>query len=231
MKTESQLDEQRLSSANNTMQQPADGAPAASPSHPELIVPGMVQRRLRSQLDDENLQRSTHINRAGTRDAAIAVELCTGDEDGGTTTVAVELGHSRQDTERYPAVPPDPEQARRVAIERQKAEDLLFDTPSEDTEDQRIGEVQEKPISEGFASDLHQDGELPSQSMSIADHSAQDQTHRKNVRLHGRALRKVAGDDCVRAAISDGNFTIFMRFGRDLIVTRQSVQWEVPREL
>jgi hypothetical protein len=78
-------------------------------------------------------------NRAGPRDAANVVELCTGDEDGGTTTVAVELGHSRQDTERYPEVPPESEQARRVAIERQKAEDLLFDTPSEDTENQGIG--------------------------------------------------------------------------------------------
>ncbi|KAK9592960.1 hypothetical protein V6Z92_001159 [Aspergillus fumigatus] len=41
----SQLDDQRVSSASNTMQERAGGAPAASPSHAELVVPGMVQRR------------------------------------------------------------------------------------------------------------------------------------------------------------------------------------------
>lgn len=41
-----------------------------------------------------------------------------------------------------------------VATERQEAEDLLFDTPLEDTEDQEIGEVQEIPTREGFGSDL-----------------------------------------------------------------------------
>lgn len=48
------------------------------------------------------------------RNAAIADELWDGDEDGGTTVVAVELGPSPQDTERHPAVLPDPEQAQRV---------------------------------------------------------------------------------------------------------------------
>ncbi|KAH3450470.1 hypothetical protein KXX05_000407, partial [Aspergillus fumigatus] len=75
------------------MQERAGGAPAASPSHAELVVPGMVQRRF--------LPKRIY-----------------------------------------------------VATERQEAEDLLFDTPLEDTEDQEIGEVQEIPTREGFGSDL-----------------------------------------------------------------------------
>jgi hypothetical protein len=41
----SQLDDQRVSPASNTMQERAGGAPAASPLYAELIMPGMVQRR------------------------------------------------------------------------------------------------------------------------------------------------------------------------------------------
>ncbi|KAF4221633.1 hypothetical protein CNMCM6457_001784 [Aspergillus fumigatiaffinis] len=47
---------------------------------------------------------------------------------------------------------------------------------------------------------------------------AQDQSN--NARFYDSALRKVAVDKCVRAAITDGSFTILMCFGRDLMVTR-----------
>ncbi|KAH1519476.1 hypothetical protein CDV57_01297 [Aspergillus fumigatus] len=266
----SQLDDEGLSSVNNTIHHRADWGAALSSPHAEPIVPGMAQRRLRNHLDGENLPRSprrrlrtspqppkqdrvrkpqtknrpTHqdINRAGTRDAAVADELWNSDEDGGTTTVAVELGPSPQDTERYPAVLPGPEQAHRVAIERQQAEDLLFDTPLEDTEDQGIGEVQEIPTSEGFGNDLPPgrrvtitfyaydrgswrrtdtvsvSSDNPHEAQNIADHYAQDQSN--SARFYDSALRKVAVDECVRAAITDGSFTILMCFGRDLMVTR-----------
>lgn len=77
------------------------------------------------------------INRAGTRDAAIADELWGsdggGDEAGGITAETTAV--SPQDAERYPAVLPDPEQAQREAIARQEGEDHLFDT--EDLEEDR----------------------------------------------------------------------------------------------
>lgn len=86
----------------------------------------------------------------------------------------------------------------------------------------------------------HQAGELPSHSMlttegrradtvlvssdnphepqNIADYYAQDQSN--SARFYDSALRKVAVDGCIRAAITDGSFTILMCFGRDLMVTR-----------
>jgi hypothetical protein len=266
-----QLEDEGLSSVDNTIHHRADGGTAVSPSHSELVVPGMAQRRLRNQLDDENLARSprrrlgtspqpskqdrvnksrmknrqTHqdINRAGTRDAAIADELWDGDEDGVATAGAAELGSSQQDSDhRCPAHLPDPEQAQREAIGRQEAEDLLFDTPLEDTEDQEIGEVQEIPTSEGFGNDLPPgrrvtitfyaydrgswrrtdtvfvSSDNPHEAQNIADHYAQDQSN--SARFYDSALRKVAVDECVRAAITDGSFTILMCFGRDLMVTR-----------
>ncbi|KAL4749608.1 hypothetical protein BDW72DRAFT_177803 [Aspergillus terricola var. indicus] len=92
--------------------------------------------------------RPTHrdINPAGTLYAAVADEPWGSDEDSGTTAAAAELGPSQQDTERSAADLSDPEQAQRVAIARQEAEDLLFDTPHtlEEIEDQEIEEVKEK---------------------------------------------------------------------------------------
>ncbi|CEJ55660.1 hypothetical protein PMG11_01908 [Penicillium brasilianum] len=77
------------------------------------------------------------INRAGTRDAAIADELWGsdggGDEAGGITAETTAV--SPPDAERYPAVLPDPEQAQLEAIARQEGEDHLFDT--EDLEEDR----------------------------------------------------------------------------------------------
>jgi hypothetical protein len=108
--------------------------------------------------------------------------------------------------------------------------------------DQGIGEVQEIPTSEGFGSDLPPgrrvtitfhayDGgnwrrtdtvivssDNPHEAQNIVDHYAQDQSN--NARFYDSALRKVAVDECVRAAITDGSFTILMCFGRDLMVTR-----------
>lgn len=43
----------------------------------------------------------------------------------------------------------------------------------------------------------------------------------QNARFYDCALRKVSINQCVRAAIEDGTFTILMSFGRDLRVTRQ----------
>lgn len=61
----------------------------------------------------------------------------------------------QQDTERYPADLPDPEQAQRITIGRQEAGEVLVDTPYmlEDTKDQEVGEVQEKTTGEDLCSD------------------------------------------------------------------------------
>ncbi|OJJ42065.1 hypothetical protein ASPZODRAFT_77819 [Penicilliopsis zonata CBS 506.65] len=79
----------------------------------------------------KNQTTRREINRAGTRDAAIADELwgndADGDEAGGIMAGAT--GFAQPDIERFPAVLPDPEQAQREAIARQEGEDLLFDTP------------------------------------------------------------------------------------------------------
>jgi hypothetical protein len=69
------------------------------------------------------------INPAGTLDAAIADEPWGSDENSGTMAAAAELGLSHQDTKQSAADLSDLEQAQQVAIARQEAEDLLFDTP------------------------------------------------------------------------------------------------------
>lgn len=58
----------------------------------------------------------------------------------------------------------------------------------------------------------------PHEPQNIADHYAQDQSN--SARFYDSALRKVAVNGCVHAAITDGSFTILMCFGRDLMVTR-----------
>jgi hypothetical protein len=80
---------------------------------------------------------------------------------------------SQQDTERYPADLPDPEQAQRVTIGRPEAEELLVDTPYilEDTEDQEVGEVQEKPTGEDLCSDPGRSEPAPLPSATVLCHS------------------------------------------------------------
>ncbi|KAJ5152475.1 hypothetical protein N7492_009755 [Penicillium capsulatum] len=137
---------------------PEDGA-AVNPLRTEPIVPDMEERRHGDHLGPVNLPRSPtrrtrtslqphkpergvrklrknqatrrELNRAGTRDAAIADELWGSDEEGDGTgwIMAGTPGFPQQDVGRYPAVLPDPEQAQREAIARQEGEDLLFDTP------------------------------------------------------------------------------------------------------
>jgi hypothetical protein len=55
----------------------------------------------------------------------------------------------------------------------------------------------------------------------IADRYARDPS--QYARFYDGRLRKVAVDECVRAAIDDGSFTVLMSFGKDLIVTRHLV--------
>ncbi|KAF4210373.1 hypothetical protein CNMCM5878_004502 [Aspergillus fumigatiaffinis] len=58
----------------------------------------------------------------------------------------------------------------------------------------------------------------PTEAQIIVDRYARDR--RKNARFYDEGLRKVAADECVRAAIVDGSFKILMSFGKDLVVTR-----------
>ncbi|KAK9578945.1 hypothetical protein V6Z93_009873 [Aspergillus fumigatus] len=58
----------------------------------------------------------------------------------------------------------------------------------------------------------------PTEAQIIADCYARDRS--KNARFYDEGLRKVAADECVRAAIVDGSFKILMSFGKDLVVTR-----------
>jgi hypothetical protein len=58
----------------------------------------------------------------------------------------------------------------------------------------------------------------PHKPQNITNHYAQDQSN--SARFYDSALQKVAINGCVRAAITDGSFTILMCFGRDLMVTR-----------
>ncbi|KAH3487946.1 hypothetical protein KXW24_005904 [Aspergillus fumigatus] len=58
----------------------------------------------------------------------------------------------------------------------------------------------------------------PTEAQIIADRYARDRS--KNARFYDEGLRKVAADECVRAAIVDGSFKILMSFGKDLVVTR-----------
>lgn len=60
----------------------------------------------------------------------------------------------------------------------------------------------------------------PYEAQSIADQYAQYQS--KNA-LYDRSILKVAVYEFVRAAITDGSFTIFIHFGRDLMVPRHLV--------
>jgi uncharacterized protein YaiL (DUF2058 family) len=55
----------------------------------------------------------------------------------------------------------------------------------------------------------------------IANQYAQDPS--QYARFYDGQLRKVMVDECVRAAIDDGSFTILISFGKDLIVTRHLV--------
>ncbi|KAJ5155476.1 hypothetical protein N7492_008279 [Penicillium capsulatum] len=116
------------------------------PHNPERAV-----RKLR-----KNQATRRELNRAGTRDAAIADELWGSDEEGygAGGIMAGTPGFPQQDVERYPAFLPDPEQAQREAIARQEGEDLLFDTPHmmqetdtemEDLEEDRTPAVAVRP--------------------------------------------------------------------------------------
>ncbi|KAL4954728.1 hypothetical protein BDW69DRAFT_183210 [Aspergillus filifer] len=239
-----------------------------------LDLPSLLTRLREegSQLEDESV---THAN-----NTAIVADL-----DAETTAGAVELGPSQQDTGRYTADLSDPEQAQREAIERQKEENLLFDTHKlEETADQEMGEVPGRPtarvavaphssnpvstdrdhergglyhevegpaslapgtIQEGLSSDapperrvtetfhVYEQGEWRKMDMVfvsphhlaeaqiIADRCARDPN--QNARFYDGRLRKVAVDECVRAAIDDGTFAVLMGFGRDLVVTRHLV--------
>ncbi|KAL5333673.1 hypothetical protein BJX70DRAFT_48849 [Aspergillus crustosus] len=179
-------------------------------------------------------------------------------DGGGMTAGAVELGLSQQETERYTADLPDPEQAQREAIERQEGEDLLFDDHVlEESADPAVEEDLERPspkvpaplgpgsINERLSSDapperrvtvtfhVYEQGAWrkmdmvsvspnhPTEAYIIADRYARDPS--QNARFFDGRLRKVAVNECVRAAIDDGSFAVLMSFGKDLVVTRHLV--------
>ncbi|KAL2829037.1 hypothetical protein BDW59DRAFT_142760 [Aspergillus cavernicola] len=220
----SQLDDESVPLANNPTQGHPEQGAAVSPSRTELIAPS-------------NPPTHQDINRAETRDAVIADELWDGD-DGGENPI----GTSQPDTERYPGDLPDPEQAQREAIERQEEEDLLFDTPHplEETNYQEMEEAQQGPPGRRVMVTFHvyKRGEWRTTDVvSVSpDHLAEAQTianryardPNRNARFYDGRLRKVAIDECIRAAIDDGSFTVLMSFGRDLVVTRQVVASVAP---
>lgn len=65
------------------------------------------------------------------------------------------------------------------------------------------------------------DSDHPVEAQAIAERYARDPE--QEVHFYDRSLRKVAVDQCVRAAIDDGSFTILMSLGRGLAVTRNLV--------
>ncbi|UDD63780.1 hypothetical protein AFCA_011040 [Aspergillus flavus] len=180
--------------------------------------------------------RPTHqdLSRAGTRDAAIADELWNSDDGDKNLTGAADAGPSPLDTERYPANTPDPEQAQREAIDRQEEEDSLFDTPHslEEADSQEMEETQRRVTitfqvyerSQWSTTDMVSvSPDHLAEAQILADGYARDPN--RNARFYDGQLRKVAVDECIRAAIDDGSFTIRMR---DLVVTRQLVASIAP---
>lgn len=65
------------------------------------------------------------------------------------------------------------------------------------------------------------DSDHPVEAQAIAERYARDPE--QEVHFYDRSLRKVAMDQCVRAAIDDGSFTVLMGLGRGLAVTRNLV--------
>lgn len=66
------------------------------------------------------------------------------------------------------------------------------------------------------------DSVSPVEAQAIAERYARDPE--QEAHFYDHALRKVAVDQCVRAAIDDGSFTILMGLGRGLAVTRNLVE-------
>lgn len=61
----------------------------------------------------------------------------------------------------------------------------------------------------------------PAEAQATAEHYARDPE--QEAHFYDCSLRKVAVDQCVRAAIDDGSFTVLMGLGRGLAVTRNLV--------
>ncbi|KAE8155499.1 hypothetical protein BDV40DRAFT_294282 [Aspergillus tamarii] len=261
----SQLEDESVPLANHPTQGHPEPGVGVAPPRTEPPVPSAMESSRGSPRDDENAPRSprqrlrtspqprksdgvrklraknrpTHqdLNRAGTRDAAIADELWNSDDGDENLTGAADAGPSPLDTERYPANTPDPEQAQREAIHRQEEEDSLFDTPHplEEADSQEMEETQRRVTITFQAYERNQWSTtdvvsvIPNhlaEAQILADGYARDPN--RNARFYDGQLRKVAVDECIRAAIDDGSFTVRMSFGRDLVVTRQLVASIAP---
>lgn len=261
----SQLEDDSVPLANHSTQGHPEPGTGVAPPRPEPPVPCAMESSRGSPRDDENVPRSprprlrtgpqprkpdgvrklraknrpTHqdLNRAGTRDAAIADELWNSDDGDENLTGAADAGPSPLDTERYPANTPDPEQAHREAIDRQEEEDSLFDTPHplEEADSQGMAETQRWVTitfqvyerSQWSTTDVVSvSPDHLAEAQILADGYARDPN--RNARFYDGQLRKVAVDECIRAAIDDGSFTVLMSFGRDLVVTRQLVASIAP---
>ncbi|KAE8334190.1 hypothetical protein BDV24DRAFT_170453, partial [Aspergillus arachidicola] len=239
----SQLEDESVPLANHPTQGHPEPGAGVAPPRPEPPVPSAMESSRGSPRDDENAPRSpgprlrTNLNRAGTRDAAIADELWNSDDGDENLTGAVDAGPPPLDTERYPANTPDPEQAQREAIDRQEEEDSLFDSPHplEETDSQEMEETQRRVTitfqvyerSQWSTTDVVSvSPDHLAEAQILADGYARDPN--RNARFYDGQLRKVAVDECIRAAIDDGSFTVRMSFGRDLVVTRQLVASIAP---
>lgn len=139
-------------------------------------------------------------------------------------TGAADADASSLDTERYPANTPDPEQAQREAINRQEEEDSQ---ETEETQRRVTITFQVYERSQWSTTDVVSvSPDHLAEAQILADGYARDPN--RDARFYDGQLRKVAVDECIRAAIDDGSFTVRMSFGRDLVVTRQLVASIAP---
>ncbi|KAE8391594.1 hypothetical protein BDV23DRAFT_69197 [Aspergillus alliaceus] len=261
----SQLKDESVPLANHPTQGHPEPGAGVAPPRTEPPVPSAMENSRGSPRDDENVPQSprqrlrtspqprksdgvrklraknrpTHqdLNRAGTRDAAIADELWNSDDGDENLAGVADAGPSPLDTERYPANTPNPEQAQREAIDRQEEEDSLFDTPHslEEADSQEMEEAQRRVTitfqvyerSQWSTTDVVSVSlDHLTEAQTLADRYARDPN--RNARFYDGQLRKVAVHECIRAAIEDGSFTVRMSFGRDLVVTRQLVASIAP---
>jgi hypothetical protein len=262
---ERQLEDETVPFANNTTQGRPKLRTGDSPSYTKLPSPIAIESSHGTSLGDEDLlrspcqlpRRSPHLskskgvgklrpknrpghrdtNRAGTRNASIADGLWNSDDGDKNLASAAVARLSPQDTERYPANIPDPEQAQREAIERQEEEHLLFDSPHalEETDYKEMEESQ-RQVTITFqvyeqskwrtTNVVSVSPDHVADAQILADGYARDPN--RNARFYDGQLRRVAVNKCIRAAIDDGSFTVLMSFGRDLVVTRQLVASVAP---
>ncbi|PIG80619.1 hypothetical protein AARAC_007638, partial [Aspergillus arachidicola] len=204
------------------------------PDGPEHISGGPLPAEAPQGTVGEQIPPGTELITGAGGESQDDLNSDDGDENLAGTT---EAGPSLPDTGRYPANTPDLEQAQREAIDRHEEEDSLFDSPHplKETDSQEMEETQRRVTitfqvyerSQWSTTDVVSvSPDHLAEAQILADGYARDPN--LNARFYDGQLRKVAVDECIRAAIDDGSFTVRMSFGRDLVVTRQLVSSIAP---